>query len=86
MASHAHPVPHHDAHQRAIDSGIEPRPSQFWRIVGETLLRAGARALLWQRRINERRELAAMDHRTLRDIGLSRGEALAEWRKPFWRA
>jgi uncharacterized protein YjiS (DUF1127 family) len=32
----------------------------------------------------QRYRLAEMDQRALEDIGLSRGQALAEARKPFW--
>ena len=86
MARHAHPMLDPYSGGGAIGSGLEPRPSQFWRIVGEALSRAGARALVWHRRITERRELVSLDQHLLRDIGLSRSDALAEWRKPFWRS
>lgn len=48
---------------------------------------AGALALLrrWQRRMRERAELARLDERTLRDIGVTRAEALALIDKPFWK-
>lgn len=39
----------------------------------------------WMQRERERRQLAALDHRLLRDIGLSRADALEEARKPFWK-
>lgn len=41
--------------------------------------------LVWHRRRQERRLLAAMDDRALGDLGLSRIDARQEWRKPFWR-
>ena len=40
---------------------------------------------LWRRRIRARAELAALDSRTLADIGLTRGEAEFLSNKPFWR-
>jgi uncharacterized protein YjiS (DUF1127 family) len=40
----------------------------------------------WQRRMRDRRALATMDERSLRDLGLSRYDAFYEARKPFWRA
>jgi len=40
----------------------------------------------WRRRLQDRRELAEMCERSLRDIGLSRYEAHSEANKPFWRA
>ena len=36
-------------------------------------------------RWRERRMLEVLDERTLRDIGISRSQALAEARKPCWR-
>jgi uncharacterized protein YjiS (DUF1127 family) len=36
-------------------------------------------------RWRERRILETLDERTLRDIGISRSQALAEARKPCWR-
>jgi len=39
----------------------------------------------WQDRANGRRELAALDDRLLKDIGVSRVDALREADKPFWR-
>lgn len=40
----------------------------------------------WQRRLQEREQLARIDERGLRDIGLSPAEARFEANKPFWRA
>lgn len=39
----------------------------------------------WRRRAQDRRELANLDHRTIRDIGLSPSEIQFESSKPFWR-
>jgi uncharacterized protein YjiS (DUF1127 family) len=39
----------------------------------------------WRRRLRDRRALAAMSDRSLRDIGLTRYDADWEARKPFWR-
>lgn len=33
----------------------------------------------------QRRELLALDDRTLKDIGISRADAFREGSKPFWR-
>jgi uncharacterized protein YjiS (DUF1127 family) len=38
----------------------------------------------WHSRAETRRQLAALSHRELRDIGISPGEAIAESSKPFW--
>jgi uncharacterized protein YjiS (DUF1127 family) len=40
----------------------------------------------WRRRAKERQEIANLDHRTLRDLGLSASEVQFEANKPFWRA
>jgi uncharacterized protein YjiS (DUF1127 family) len=40
----------------------------------------------WRRRARERRELASLDNRTIRDLGLSRSEVQFEANKPFWRS
>ena len=41
---------------------------------------------LWQGRISQRRQLSELDERSLADIGVSRGDADQESRKPFWQA
>ena len=48
---------------------------------------SGARATLreWRGRKNGRLELARLDERILRDIGLTRVDAEYEINKPFWR-
>jgi uncharacterized protein YjiS (DUF1127 family) len=50
------------------------------------MLRCGLRlAAVWRRRMRDRRRLAVLTDRDLRDIGLSRSDAHWEYRKPFWR-
>jgi uncharacterized protein YjiS (DUF1127 family) len=53
------------------------------------LRNAGRRAVAtlreWRRRSRDRAELAALDERTLADIGLSRTDAEFLANKPFWR-
>jgi uncharacterized protein YjiS (DUF1127 family) len=39
----------------------------------------------WQQRARTRRQLMALDDRLLRDMGISRYDALREGGKPFWR-
>lgn len=39
----------------------------------------------WIAVTRERRRLAALDDRTLRDIGITREQALHEATQPFWR-
>jgi len=42
--------------------------------------------VIWQRRCNQRRQLARMETRSLADMGMSRAHANREATKPFWRA
>jgi uncharacterized protein YjiS (DUF1127 family) len=41
--------------------------------------------LAWQDRIRQRQQLALMDDRLLRDLGLTRADVAIESAKPFWR-
>jgi uncharacterized protein YjiS (DUF1127 family) len=50
------------------------------------LARLLARLGTWRRRSQEREELARLDERSLRDIGVSPAQARLEANKPFWRA
>jgi len=40
---------------------------------------------LWRRRTRERNELAHLDARTIRDLGLAPSAIQFEANKPFWR-
>jgi uncharacterized protein YjiS (DUF1127 family) len=40
---------------------------------------------LWYERDRQRNALAKLDERMLRDIGITRVDAMRECRKPFWR-
>lgn len=40
----------------------------------------------WRRRARERRELATLDSRTVRDLGLTPSDIQFEVNKPFWRS
>jgi uncharacterized protein YjiS (DUF1127 family) len=44
-----------------------------------------ATAYLWSERAAQRRRLAALDDRLLKDIGVNRETAAQEYGKPFWR-
>jgi len=46
---------------------------------------AAETVLAWQQRAYERHQLASMDARLRRDIGLSRVDVWHEATKPFWR-
>ena len=55
------------------------------RAAGALLAAVTDRILAWQARARERRLLAGMDDRQLRDLGIRRADALEEADKPFWR-
>jgi uncharacterized protein YjiS (DUF1127 family) len=56
------------------------------RVIAESL-RGGVRLLgTWRRRARERRELAGLDYRLRRDVGVGPSEVARECAKPFWRA
>jgi uncharacterized protein YjiS (DUF1127 family) len=41
--------------------------------------------LIWSDRMRQRRHLAELDDRLLRDIGVSRADVEGEISRPFWR-
>ncbi len=53
--------------------------------LGQALLALVRLLLAWQERADERLRLREMDDHMLKDIGVSRAEALRESAKPFWR-
>ena len=54
-------------------------------IYGAALVRRSLDALLrWQELARQRRALLELDERMLRDLGLTRADAMAEARRPFW--
>jgi uncharacterized protein YjiS (DUF1127 family) len=50
-----------------------------------TVSAVGELLAIWRRRARERRELANLDARAIRDLGLSPGDIRFEANKPFWR-
>lgn len=67
-------------HQGTAPRGVAPG-------AGSGLIaRALERLLLWQERASQRHALASLDDHLLKDLGISRAEALCEAAKPFWRA
>ena len=52
---------------------------------GGWMLRLFNVLLEWQDRAVQRRHLASLDDRMLKDIGLDRADVIRETYKPFWR-
>ena len=52
---------------------------------GSLVVRVFGALLDWNDRYRQRLHLGQLDDRMLRDIGLSRADALSEHEKPFWR-
>jgi uncharacterized protein YjiS (DUF1127 family) len=58
---------------------------RLWPRIRHALAAAVTTVFLWWRRSQERRLLASLDGRALKDMGISRTDALGEYEKPFWR-
>lgn len=79
----------------AVIPSLYPQQASFGRVASAARLLGHEIAFLmirffdgaarWYARASERHMLAAMDERSLRDIGLTRGDIAAECHKPFWR-
>jgi uncharacterized protein YjiS (DUF1127 family) len=52
--------------------------------LGQVLMNAVKTLDQWQTRADQRHRLSQLDRRALADIGITRAEAKAEARKPFW--
>ncbi len=53
--------------------------------LGRVLKRCLTLLLVWEQRLKDRDTLEGMSQSRLRDIGLSRRQAMREARKPFWQ-
>lgn len=69
--------------QRALTTGR--RWGGFFSLLGSMAVGLADLLYLWQRRLRERDVLLHMTTAQLKDIGLSRADALQEAEKPFWR-
>src|SRR5690348_11487325 len=85
-----------ECHMKAVSLGApagrsariarQPVPrSASRRPLREALKRIFATLREWRQRSRERAELAKLDDRMLRDIGVTRGDVCREINKPFWR-
>jgi len=60
-------------------------PAGFWGALQRIPAQVFDILLLWQERADQRAQLASLDARALRDIGLSRADVEREVSLPFWR-
>jgi uncharacterized protein YjiS (DUF1127 family) len=72
--------------ERLIQSGFSFRLRQGLAAAPISLLKLLARLIVAHRRQRQRYDLAQLDDRMLRDMGLTRVDAERESGKPFWRA
>ncbi len=73
--------------QGGISSALRPhRTGAVFSILSGAVIRVVCALLTWQERANQRRNLASLDDRMLRDIGIDRAAARREAEKPFWQA
>ncbi len=70
---------------RLIQSDLQFRLRQGLAAAPMPILKAFARLIVGLRRRRQRYDLAQLDDRMLRDMGISRVEAERESHKPFWR-
>jgi len=82
------PITHAGAYVRAAETAARPAGLDADRLAALAeawFARAAAALWLWRERARERRALRGLDDHQLADIGVTRAEAEAEGRKPFWR-
>ena len=71
---------------RRVDPAPGPARSSAWRCAAKALSGQILATLKeWRHRSHARIELAKLDDRMLRDIGVNRAEIWREVNKPFWR-
>lgn len=70
-----------------FDLFLPPQPYSTWRPKRRMHPIAAAWTLVstWIERVRQRNALAKLDDRELRDIGITRVDAVRESEKPFWR-
>ena len=67
-------------------SALEPRRASSGAGTGRNMLSSWARTIeIWLIRRQGRQELSSLDDDQLKDVGISREDAVREASKPFWR-
>lgn len=68
---------HHNNYSQCLPR-CEPKANKFFQKTLET-------PWIWQARSRQRKHLASLDDRMLKDIGLTADDVRRECAKPFWR-
>jgi uncharacterized protein YjiS (DUF1127 family) len=79
MSNYSYPAP---AAVAAPEASVDGR--EFARTLQRFAANVFTTALEWQERARQRRRLAELDDRMLKDIGLTRADVSREVEKPFW--
>ena len=65
-------------------SGAATRSFRALKMVRVAFFKSLEVIMIWQERAEQRSALTGLDMRQLKDIGVTRTEAMREARKPFW--
>jgi uncharacterized protein YjiS (DUF1127 family) len=68
----------------ALDGRPDARGRGLWGRLKRAARHAGAMLRRWHELARERRQLAELDERMLKDLGLSRADVEREAGRPFW--
>lgn len=68
----------------ALDGRLSGQGHGLWRHLMRAARHAGGVLRRWHELARERRQLAELDERMLKDLGLSRADAEREAGRPFW--
>jgi uncharacterized protein YjiS (DUF1127 family) len=71
--------------RRNVRTEVLLRLLTLLRLLRRVCGRAGGMVREWHRRSRDRAQLAMLDDRMLRDIGVTRADVWNECNKPFWR-
>jgi len=67
----------------SIAQGVHRHPNHW--SIADCLISSVGMVGIWRQRLRQRKQLASLDDRLLRDVGLTRADVARETAKPFWR-
>lgn len=71
-------------HVSTVATGARINQARILRRVRDLAVRSALAALRWHELARQRRALLRLDDRMLKDIGISRADAVGEASRPFW--